>query len=682
MRVGIRGKLFGSFGLVLGLLALVGALGLYQLGLATRALHDVADDEVAALTATFEIRAASLSLQRDLRALVLAFTPEEKQKLKASQDATDKIFQEQVAILDAALSSPEERQAFEKLQAGHKAWSVVRKTITDSALAGDQLTSRTTLNGEDNQKSVTIINDEIAQLVRLKQESMAAVVASRDASFAVAQSLMLAAIGLSLAVGFGVAFMISRSIKQSVTVVQATLTSMTENCVTSIERGLAAMAAGDLTVPARATTPLIEGYGTDEIGQTARLTNDVLSKTQATIASYEEARTKLAALVGTVQDAAVAVADSSNGLSGVAGQAGQVVRQVASAVQHVAQGSEETSNAARGSHEAVSQLTQAIDGIARGATEQARQVQAVSETASQMAAGVDQVAADAREVAEAGELTRTSAQHGAAAVRETVTGMLEIRGVVADAATKVEQLGKLGEKIGAVVETIDDIAEQTNLLALNAAIEAARAGEHGRGFAVVADEVRKLAERSQRETKAISALIRDVQDGTKDAVKAMESGSGKVQQGTVKADQAGAALTEILEAIEAMVDRVTSIASAAQEMTTSSRGVVDAMASISAIVEENTAATEEMAAQAGQVNESIQSIASVAEQSSGASRQVSASSDEMAAQVANVSEQAQVLAGTAAEVRALLAQFRVSDSAPVVEEEQPVAAPRRRRRAA
>src|SRR5439155_7630128 len=158
---------------------------------------------------------------------------------------------------------------------------------------------------------------------------------------------------------------------------------------------------------------------------------------------------------------------------------------------------------------------------------------------------------------------RASARHGADAVRQTVSGMLEIKGVVAAASAKVEDLGKLGEKIGAVVETIDDIAEQTNLLALNAAIEAARAGEHGRGFAVVADEVRKLAERSQRETKAIAELIRQVQSGTREAVVAMESGSGKVEDGAARADQAGAALTDILEAVDEMVTRVTSIASAA-----------------------------------------------------------------------------------------------------------------------
>ncbi|MCC7368255.1 MAG: MCP four helix bundle domain-containing protein [Chloroflexi bacterium] len=676
MRVGVRGKLLGSFGLVLGMLALIGTLGLYQLGLAIRALHDIADDDVVGLTAVFESRAASLSLQRDLRALVLAFTPDEKQRLKASQDALDRQFQEQIAKMNTMLDAPEERQVFERLMASYKEWGEVRKTITDAALGGDQLTARTTLNNEDSQKVITVINEQVSELVRLKQERMAAVVASRDQSFAVAQALMLGAIGLSLAVGFGVAFVMARGITRRVTMVQDTLTAMANEGVASIERGLAAMAAGDLTVAAHASTKPIDQYGADEIGQTARVTNDVLQQMQATITSYEEARTRLAALVGTVQDAAVMVAESSSGLSQVAGQAGNVVRQVAGAVQHVAAGSEETSRAARGSQEAVTQLTQAIDGIAQGASSQAQQIQQVAETATAMATGVDRVASDAREVAEAGEATRISAQHGAAAVRETVSGMLEIRGVVADAATKVEQLGKLGEKIGAVVETIDDIAEQTNLLALNAAIEAARAGEHGRGFAVVADEVRKLAERSQRETRSISDLIREVQTGTREAVRAMESGSGKVEEGTAKADQAGTALTEILEAIEAMVDRVSTIALAAQEMTAASRGVVDAMGSISAIVEESTAATEEMAAQAGQVSESIRGISDVAEESSGASRQVSASSEEMAAQVANVSEQAEMLAGTAAEVRALLAQFRVDDGLVTTMEPEPVVARR------
>ena len=675
-------KLLGSFGVVLLFVAAIGGLGLFQLGQATGALHDVADDEVAGLSAVYEIRAASLSVQRDLRTLVLAFTPDEKQKVKASTDATDLIFDGQLATLDATLATDEERQVLDRLKAAHVTWTTIRTTIADSALAGDQLTARMMLNGDENRQLIGALNAEIDTLIHLKQQRMAGVVATRDASFAVAQALLLGALALSLVVGLGIAFLMSRSITRSVAAIQQTLTSMMDVGVSEIERGLGAMAAGDLTVAARSGTAPIGRYGSDELGQMAKVVDAVLAKVDTTVASYEEARTKLAMLVGSVQRAANSVAESSNGLSQVAGQAGSAVRQVAGAVQHVAEGTDETSRAAQGSNRAVEQLNDAIESIARGASSQAEQIQHVAETASAMASNVDRVASDARDVAEAGAATRESAQNGAAAVRETVSGMLEIRGVVADAATKVEQLGKLGEKIGHVVETIDDIAEQTNLLALNAAIEAARAGEHGRGFAVVADEVRKLAERSQRETKAISELIRDVQIGTRDAVLAMENGSGKVAQGTAQADRAGAALTEILSAVEEMVERVTAIASAAQEMTGASRGVVDAMASISAIVEESSAATEEMAAQASQVSDSIQSIASSAEQSSGATRQVSSSAEEMAAQVADVSEQAEVLARTADEVRELLAQFQVEDlvvdaDAEAFVDEAPVMARRR-----
>jgi methyl-accepting chemotaxis protein len=247
--------------------------------------------------------------------------------------------------------------------------------------------------------------------------------------------------------------------------------------------------------------------------------------------------------------------------------------------------------------------------------------------------------------------------------------MQNIRLVVAAAASKVQELGHLGESIGAVVETIDEIAEQTNLLALNAAIEAARAGEHGKGFAVVADEVRKLAERSSRETKHIAELIRQVQAATRDAVDATQQGHAQVGIGTGKAEQAGAALEQIRRAVEVSVSQVSEIAGSAQEMAEGARAVTDAMQSISAVVEQNTAATEEMAAQAGEVDGAMQSIASLSQTQTATIEELATGADAMRSHVEQMGDDARKMTATADRLRELMARFTLeaaNDAQPLV----------------
>jgi methyl-accepting chemotaxis protein len=244
-------------------------------------------------------------------------------------------------------------------------------------------------------------------------------------------------------------------------------------------------------------------------------------------------------------------------------------------------------------------------------------------------------------------------------VEETIQSMQKIQVKVNFTGQKVQEMGQRSEQIGTIVQTVENIASQTNLLALNAAIEAARAGEHGKGFAVVADEVRKLAEKSAGATKEISGLVKSIQSTVSEAVQAMKESTNEVKNGVELANQSGEALGTILEsAIDGQKSGET-ISAAAARMGTMASELVNAIDMVSAVVKENTASAEEMAAGSIEVNKAIDNIASVSEENSASTEEVSASAEEMSAQVEEVTASAQSLAEMAQTMQELVSQFKL-----------------------
>ena len=253
------------------------------------------------------------------------------------------------------------------------------------------------------------------------------------------------------------------------------------------------------------------------------------------------------------------------------------------------------SEAVQAAASAANQISSSAEEMAAGAQEQSSQTAEVAAAVEQMTKTIVETTRNTENVSLASKQAGKTANEGGAVVNKTIEGMNRIEEVVRRSAETVQELGKSSDQIGDIAQVIDDIADQTNLLALNAAIEAARAGEQGRGFAVVADEVRKLAERTTKATKEIAEMIKRIQSDTYGAVDSMAKGKEEVEQGKQFALKAGDSLKEIINGANSVVDLVVQVAAASEEQSSTAEEISKNIEAINNVIHESAQGIQQIA---------------------------------------------------------------------------------------
>jgi methyl-accepting chemotaxis protein len=364
--------------------------------------------------------------------------------------------------------------------------------------------------------------------------------------------------------------------------VDAALGKIGEDIKLNVERGEAAQqkAAADYA----ASRYLIASFLAADIGLGVIL---MLTITKSIAAPVHLTMTVLEALAARDLTATLEV-NSTDELGVMAGALNRTIDVFRATLGKISQSAEKLASA---SEEISTSATLTADG-ARVQSDRTNQVAAAMQ---QMSATIHEISSNSQHASDASVGAAGAARKGGLVVEETLATMRGIADSTTRVALSIGELGKNSEAIGQIVSVIDDIADQTNLLALNAAIEAARAGEQGRGFAVVADEVRKLAERTTRATKEIAGMIESVQKQTKNAVQAMELESREVQVGVEKTSASGAALQEIIQMSEAVGSMISTIATASTEQSAATSEINSNVSQISSSTQEALTASEQSA---------------------------------------------------------------------------------------
>jgi methyl-accepting chemotaxis protein len=467
---------------------------------------------------------------------------------------------------------------------------------------------------------------------------------------------------VALTLGFAIAMLFSRSLSRSVGGTTLAMSNIVSEDIAALTLILKRLAAGDLTGRFASSRAPLKVSGTDEIGALTKTYNALAAALGEMATEYTAATDNLRDLISGVAMTSKSLAAASDEASAAAKESTTAVAQIAQSVELVSSGAQNQASQIADTATAIEELSRTAEQIADVATHQAESIALTTAALRKLDNGIGALSSQGATLTKAAREASSEAISSNAAVSETASTITQLKTVSTTAASAMASLEERSSQVEEIVDTIEDIADQTNLLALNAAIEAARAGEHGRGFAVVADEVRKLAERSSTATKEISKILSAIKRETIAAAHAMRTSSDSMDSGIAVSQRAARSLESVSRTIATTSSVAESLAGQAREMQDASMRVTENMASASAAVEENAAAAAEMRSTTDHVTNAMVPVAATASQNAATAQEAALSTRQLAIGIAEIDSTARALRDQAEQLEGLVARFIFEES--------------------
>ena len=646
----ISKKLIMSFLLVAIIAGIIGLVGILNLSSSSAKYSDLFEAYGKAQGLIGDV-AVNYQLSRvAVKEILINKDAAQRQKyVSAIKDYDQKILA-QMVVFEKTLRTDEGKRLFKEFNSSFNKYGPVRDQVVAYAVA-DQIDKANELTQREGVPLATQLQNDLNALVDLKSKSGDIIDQQLAESTSSTITFMIVFVVLAVAVAFFFGLFISKLISKPINLVAERVAELQNVCITGLGNGLVALSKGNINTIIEKSTKPLNMIQKDEIGDMANTVDLMIQKTQTGIDSYELVREKIKNLIDETDLLTIAgrdgKLDTRGNTSNFEGGYKDIVKGINDTLDAVVLPVKEgrkvlevmstgdltvrVTGDYKGDHQilknsinelgesltnvisdvrsaveatasASTQISSSTEEMAAGAQEQSSQTSEISSAVEEMTRTIIHTTQNATSAAENAKLASQQTNVGVEQVTMAKQGMQQIIAASNKTGVIINSLAQKSDQIGEIAQVIDDIANQTNLLALNAAIEAARAGEQGRGFAVVADEVRKLAERTTKATKEIAETIKSIQKEAKDADASMGEAATAVENGLKLNENVEDALVKINGSTNIVASEIEQVAAASEEQSSSAEQISKSIEAISSVVHESASGTQQIAKAAEDLN--------------------------------------------------------------------------------